>query len=92
MPGVHQSGSSGLLTQPLSRNPLCGSLAGCREDNLDVDTGTGKHAHKGIDAEEIGTLPRNEIADPRLRDAQQLGRSSLGELALLDELTDEPPS
>jgi hypothetical protein len=71
---------------PLNAKSLCGSLVGCGEDNIDVDTGTGKHAHQGIDAEKINPSA-NEIADPRLRDAEQLGSLSLGELAFLDELT-----
>jgi hypothetical protein len=45
---------------------LCGSLPGCRDDYLDVDSCTGKHADKGIDAKEIDS-PANEIADPWLR-------------------------
>jgi len=46
-------------------------LASCGEDNIDVDPGTGEHAYQGIDAEEINPSA-NEIADPRLRDAEQL--------------------
>lgn len=48
---------------------LCSSLASCREDNIDVDPGAGKHAYQGIDTKKIN-LSANEITDPRLRDAE----------------------
>lgn len=77
----------GFAACAVKRIPLCGSLVGCREDNLDMDPGTGKHAYQGIDAKEINPSA-NEIADPGLRDAKQLSGFSLGEFAFLDELTD----
>jgi hypothetical protein len=64
---------------------LCSSFASCGEDNIDVDLGTGKHAYQGIDDEKINPSA-NEIADPRLCDAEQLSGFSLGELAFLNEL------
>lgn len=60
-------------------------LSDSGEDNIDVDSGTSQHADQGIDAEEIDS-PADEVADPRLRDTEQLGRFRLGEAAILDEL------
>lgn len=51
-----------------------------------MDPGTGEHPHQGIDAKKIDSAA-NEIADPWLRDAEQFGSFSLGELPLPDELT-----
>ena len=42
---------------------------GDREDDIDVDSRSGKHAHQGVDAEKINPSA-NEIADPRLRDTE----------------------
>jgi hypothetical protein len=65
----------------------CSSFAGRGTDDIDVNPGTGKHAHQGINAKEIDSSA-NEIADPRLRDTEELGGFSLSELACLGELTD----
>ena len=50
-----------------------------------MNPGAGKHTHQGIDAEEVDPSP-NEIADPRLRDTEELSGLALGERAFLDEL------
>jgi hypothetical protein len=49
-----------------------------------VNPGAGKHTHQGVDTEEIDPSS-NEIADPRLRDTEQLSGLALGERAFLDE-------
>jgi hypothetical protein len=78
--GICAGGASASLPR------LRGSPAGGGEDNFDVDPGTGKHAHQGIDAKKINPSA-NEVADPRLRDTEQLRSFSLGKLAFLNELT-----
>lgn len=60
-------------------------FAGRGEDNFNVNPGTGKHAHQGIDAEKIDPSA-NEIADAWLHDTEKPGSFSLGKLALLDKL------
>jgi hypothetical protein len=66
---------------PSGERALCG--LGMHGD-AHVHAGAVEHFDQDVHAE-LPDLPANQIADPRLADAEELGGTRLGELSLLDD-------
>ena len=70
----------------LNRGSL-GDFRSTTHDDLNSKTSVAQHGDQGIDAEPIDLAP-NEIADPRLRDAEQARGLGLREPATLNHLAE----
>ena len=68
-------------------NANLGDFRSATDDDLNTNTGVAQHGDQGIDTESINLAP-DQIADSRLRDAEQGCRLRLCEPPTLDQLAE----